>query len=106
MAWLMLVAAGLLEAVWAVALKQSDGLGINWATIIFAVAAVASFVLLAQALKSLPVSGGYAVWTGIGAVGAGILGMTYLGEPAQALRIVGIALVTGGIVCLALTDAR
>jgi quaternary ammonium compound-resistance protein SugE len=83
----LLIAAGLLEVVWAVALKQSDGLTPRSpATYVFLVAALASFALLAAALRSLPVGTGYAVWTGIGAVGAALVGVLALGEPAAPAR--------------------
>ncbi|MCD6726551.1 MAG: multidrug efflux SMR transporter [Solirubrobacteraceae bacterium] len=104
MAWALLLLAGLLEMVWAIALKQSDGLSRLWPTVIFAVVSTISIVLLALALRSLPVSVGYAVWTGTGAVGVATLGMALLGEPATLGRIVPIALVTVGIVWLALGD--
>jgi quaternary ammonium compound-resistance protein SugE len=102
MAWILLVAAGLLEVVWAVALKESGGLSPRSpATYVFAVAALASFVLLAQALRTLPVGTGYAVWTGIGAVGAAVVGVVFLGEAATAMRLGAIAMIATGIVWLA-----
>jgi len=102
MPWILLVSAGLLEVVWAIALKQSDGLSPRSpATYVFAVAALASLVLLAQALRSLPVGTGYAVWTGIGAVGAALVGVLALGEPATAARLGAIAMIAAGIVWLA-----
>ena len=102
MAWLLLVAAGLLEVVWAVALKRSDGLSRLVPTLVFSVAAVGSMVLLARALKTLPVGTGYALWTGIGAVGAALVGIGFLGESAGALRLTAIGLIAVGIVLLAL----
>jgi len=105
MPWIMLVAAGLLEVVWAIAMKRSDGFSRAPETIVFALAAVLSFLLLARALRDLPVGTGYAVWTGIGAVGAAIVGIVALGEPAAAGRLVALALVAAGIVGLALTGA-
>ena len=90
MAWLVLVVAGLLETVWALALKESDGFSKLGPSVLFAVAVVASMVLLAFALRSLPVGTGYAVWTGIGAVGAAIAGMVFLGEAAVLNRILPI----------------
>ena len=101
MAWLYLVAAGLLEVVWAIALKRSDGLSRAVPTLVFAVAAVGSMVLLARALKTLPVGTGYAVWTGIGAVGAALVGIAFLGESVGALRLLAIGLIALGIVLLA-----
>jgi quaternary ammonium compound-resistance protein SugE len=104
MAWLVLVVAGLLETVWALALKESDGFSKLGPSVLFAVACIASMVLLAIALRSLPVGTGYAVWTGIGAVGAAIAGMVFLGEAAVLNRILPIALIAVGIVWLALAD--
>lgn len=105
MAWISLVAAGLLEVVWALALKRSDGFSRLPETVVFGVAIAASMALLAIALRSLPVGTGYAVWTGIGAVGTAIVGIVVLGESAAALRIVSIALIAAGIVGLALAGS-
>jgi quaternary ammonium compound-resistance protein SugE len=99
MAWLVLFASGLLETVWAIALKQSDGFTKPAWIALFLVAA-GSLVGLAIALKTLPVGSAYAVWTGIGAVGAAVVGILALGEPATALRALGITLILGGIVAL------
>ena len=104
MAWIILVVAGLLETVWALALKESDGFSKLTPTAIFGVAMVASMILLALALRDLPVGTGYAVWTGIGAVGAAIAGMVFLSEPAVLGRILPIALIATGIVWLALSE--
>lgn len=106
MAWIMLVAAGLLEVVWAIALKRSDAFTRLPETLVFVVAALASFWLLALALRTLPVGTGYAVWTGIGAVGAAIVGIVWLGESAAAMRLVSIGLIAAGIVGLALSSAN
>lgn len=103
MAWVFLVGAGLLEVVWAVALKRSDGFERVLETGVFVVALVASMLLLARALRELPVGTGYAIWTGIGAVGAAIVGVVLLGESAEPARLLSIALVAAGIVGLALT---
>lgn len=100
MAWVSLIVAGLLEVVWAIALKKSNGFTEPVASAVFGVAALASFFLLAEALQTLPVGTGYAVWTGIGAVGAAIVGIVLLGESTEPLRIVAIALVAVGIVML------
>ena len=104
MAWLFLVVAGLLETVWALALKESDGFSKLGPSVLFAVACIASMVLLAIALRSLPVGTGYAVWTGIGAVGAAIAGMVFLGEAAVLARILPIVLIATGIVWLAMSE--
>ena len=102
MPWILLALAGLLEVVWAVALKRSDGLGRGPETILFVVALVASMLLLSRALRDLPVGTGYAVWTGIGAIGTAVVGIVLLGEAAAPLRVVGIAVVAAGIAGLAL----
>lgn len=104
MAWLLIVIAGALEAVWAIALKESDGFAKLVPTVIFLVAGGASIVLLALALRDLPVGTGYAVWTGIGAVGAAIAGVILLGEAATLPRLLAIALIATGIVWLALQE--
>jgi quaternary ammonium compound-resistance protein SugE len=100
MAWLMITVAGMLEVVWAVMLKQSEGFSKLWPSIGFALAGTGSIVLLALALKSLPVGSAYAAWTGIGAVGTAIAGMVLLGEDTGGARIASIALIVLGIVGL------
>ena len=106
MAWILLFIAGALETVWALALKESQGFTRIGATLVFVVAGLASIVLLALALRDLPVGTGYAVWTGIGAVGAAIAGIVLLGESAAAGRLLPIALIAIGIVWLALVEDR
>jgi quaternary ammonium compound-resistance protein SugE len=103
MTWVLLFAAAALEAVWAVALKQSDGFSKLPAAAIFVVALAGSMVLLAAALRDLPVSTAYAVWTGTGAVLAAAAGMALLGEPVTLARIAAIGLVATGITWLALS---
>ncbi len=105
MAWLWLGLAGLLEVVWAVALKYSDGFSRPAATGVFVVAGIGSFVLLAEALREIPLGTAYAVWTGIGAVGTAAYGMLVLGEPADALRLTSIVLIVAGIAGLKLSAA-
>ena len=103
MAWVYVLAAGILETVWAAALKQSNGLTRPWPAAITVVAMAGSVYLLALAMKSLPLGTAYAVWTGIGAVGAAVLGMVLLGESAAPLRIGSILLILLGIAGLRLT---
>jgi quaternary ammonium compound-resistance protein SugE len=100
MAWGYLFVAGLLEVVWAIGLKYTEGFTRLWPSVGTLAAMGASFYLLATALRTIPIGTGYAVWTGIGAVGASILGMLILGEPRDPLRMVGIALIVAGIVLL------
>ena len=106
MAWLLLVAAGLLETGFAIALKLSDGFSKVVPTVLFAVFAAGSFGLLNVALKSLPVGTAYAVWTGIGAAGTAVLGMLFLHEAVTVGRIVAIGLIIAGVVGLNLTGGH
>ena len=100
MAWSLLLIAGLLEIVWSVRMKASDGFTKHIFTAITLAAAWLSFWLLGLAMKSLPVGTAYAVWTGIGAVGASVLGIVLFKEPATAARVVCIAAIVGGILGL------
>lgn len=104
MAWFLLVGAGLLEIVWAIALKYSDGFARIWPGAIAVAAAVASIVMLAFALRSLPVGTAYAVWVGIGAVGVALAGITFLGESASFVRLAFLALILIGIIGLRLVE--
>jgi quaternary ammonium compound-resistance protein SugE len=102
MAWWLLLLAGLFEIGWAVGLKYTDGLTRFWPTVGTGVSLVASMVLLALAVRHIPLGTAYAVWTGIGAVGAVVLGIFLFREPASAGRIACLALIVGGIVGLKL----
>lgn len=104
MAWTMLVVAGLLEIVWAIALKQTEGFTRLWPSVIGIGAALASFVLLTAALKTLPVGTAYAVWVGIGAVGVALIGMLALGEAVTPARIAFLSLILIGIVGLKIVE--
>lgn len=106
MAWVILVIAGLLETVWALFLKESHGLTRVLPTIGFVVFSILSVVLLAQALKSLPVGTAYAVWTGIGAAGTALIGMIWLGEPRDAARIISLVMLIAGIIGLKLSSSQ
>jgi quaternary ammonium compound-resistance protein SugE len=101
-AWALLLVAGLLEVVWLISLKASHGFTKSNFTIVTFVAAALSFWLLGLALRQLPVGTAYAVWTGIGAVGAAVLGIVVFGEPLTLARIGCIALIVCGIVGLKL----
>jgi quaternary ammonium compound-resistance protein SugE len=103
MAWLLVIVAGLLEAGFAICLKLSHGFSRIGPTVLFAVFALASFGLLTAALKQLEVGPAYAVWTGIGAAGAVVIGMIWLGEGISALKLVSIALVLAGVIGLQLS---
>ena len=102
--WLALLGAGLLEIAWAVGLKWSDGLTRFWPTAGTLLAIIASFVLMAVALKSLPFGTAYAVWTGIGAVGTIILGILIYSEPVDPIRILCLVLIVVGMVGLKLNS--
>jgi len=102
MAWLTLFVAGLFEVAWAIGLKYTYGFTRLWPSVATVIALILSFMLLAQALKTLPIGTAYAVWTGIGTVGTALLGLALFGEPLQALRIVCILLIVIGIVGLRL----
>jgi quaternary ammonium compound-resistance protein SugE len=105
MAWLLLIFAGLLEVVWAIALKQSDGFTRFWPAATGIVTAAASLALLALSLKSLPVGTAYAVWVGTGAGGVAIAGMILFGEPATFTRFAFLLLIVAGVAGLRLTEA-
>lgn len=100
MAWVWLGLAGLLEIGWAIGLKLSAGFTRLWPSVFTVAAMAASLGLLGLALKTLPVSTAYAIWTGIGAVGTAAIGILVLGESATAMKLGGIAMIAGGIILL------
>jgi quaternary ammonium compound-resistance protein SugE len=100
--WFALLLAGLLEVGWALGLKYSDGLTRFWPSLAMLIAIALSFALLAVALKSIPFGTAYALWTGIGAAGTVIVGMTAFGEPADLFRMSCLALIIAGMVGLKL----
>ena len=102
MAWFIVVVAGLLETGFAISLKQSHGFTRITPTVLFMIFALTSFGLLTLALKRLEVGSAYAVWTGIGAVGAFVVGILAFGDQASAMRLVSIGLIVAGIVGLKL----
>lgn len=104
-AWLLLIAAGVLEVVWAIGLKYTAGFSRLMPSVITIAAMIASVWLLALALKSIPVGTGYAVWTGIGAVGTAILGIVLFNEAATAARLACIGLIVAGILGLKLVSS-
>ena len=105
MSWLLLTGAGLLEIVWAIALKQAGGFTRFWPSLIGIVSAIISFVMLSLALKQLPVGTAYAVWVGIGALGVALAGIVTLGESASPLRLGLLALILIGVIGLKLVEA-
>jgi len=103
MAWLMLIVAGVLEAGWAIGLKYTHGFTRPIPSILTGAAIVVSMVLLSMAARTLPIGTAYAVWVGIGALGAMILGIILLGEPATPMRLFFLFLLLVAIVGLKLT---
>jgi quaternary ammonium compound-resistance protein SugE len=102
MAWTYLFIAGVLEIVWAIGLKYTEGFTKLVPSLITGVALVASMLFLALALRTVPVGTGYAIWTGIGAVGTAFLGIVLFAEPATLARLGCIGLIVAGIVGLKL----
>lgn len=103
MSWFVLFIAGLLEIVWAIGLKYTHGFTRLTPTVITVGAMIVSIVMLSWAMKTLPAGTAYAVWTGIGAVGASITGMILLGESTSPARIISLALIVAGIIGLKLS---
>lgn len=106
MAWVLLFLAGLLEMVWALLLKQSEGFTRPVPTVGFFISLLLSMFLLAQALRTLPVGSAYAIWTGIGAVGTAIVGIMWLGESRDALKLFSLVMLIAGIIGLRLTSTH
>ena len=104
MAWVYLLLAGLLEIAWAVGLKYTEGFTRLWPSLWTGAAMILSMLLLAVAVKSLPIGTAYAVWTGIGAVGTAVLGILLFGEPREVTRLLCVLLIVAGIVGLKLTS--
>ena len=102
MNWLILVLAGLFEIGWAIGLKYTEGFTKLWPSLGTAAAMIVSIGLLGIAMKTLPVGTAYAIWVGVGAVGTVILGIVLLGEPANAARLISVALIVVGLVGLKL----
>ena len=105
MAWIYLIIAGLLEIGWAIGLKYTEGFSKVWPSVATIGAMICSFGLLAAALKTIPVGTGYAVWTGIGAAGTAIVGMVFLDESREVLRILCLVLIVAGVVGLKFASA-
>src|SRR3569833_403108 len=106
MPWLLLIAAGVLEIIMALSLKSAAGWTRAVPSIIGLSAAIASVVLLTFAVKQLPVTTAYAVWTGFGAVGVSLLGIVIFGESAHPLRLACIAAIFAGMIGLHLLDGK
>ena len=106
MAWIYLVIAGFLEVGWAVGLKYSEGWTRLYPSLLTAGTMIASFYFLSLALKTLPIGTAYAVWTGIGTVGAAVLGILIFGETREVSKVVCVLLIVAGIVGLKLTSTH
>ncbi len=106
MAWIYLVLAGLLEVIWAFSMKQSVGFTRLVPSIVTLVCMIASFGLLAVAMRSLPLGTAYTIWTGIGAVGAFIVGVTVLGESLTLMRVLAAVFIVVGILLMKLSSAH
>lgn len=105
MAWLLLLVAGLLEVVWSYYMKLSEGFSRLGPSIVTLVAMFASFALLSVSMRSLPLGTAYTVWTGIGALGAFIVGVAVLGEPLTPGRVLAGLLIVSGLVLMKMTSA-
>lgn len=103
MAWILLGFAGVLEIVWAYYMKLSNGFTRLWPTAITLIAMIGSFALLSYSMRTLPLGTAYMIWTGIGAVGAFIVGIVALGEPVTLTRVLAAALIATGIVLMKLS---
>jgi quaternary ammonium compound-resistance protein SugE len=106
MSWVILVIAGIFEVAWAIGLKYTEGFTRLWPSVGTVGAMLVSILLLALAMKQLPVGTAYAVWTGIGAVGTAILGIYLFGESASAARLVCLAMIAGGIIGLKVVSSH
>lgn len=106
MDWIYLTIAGILEVVWASSLKYTDGFTRPLPSLLTLSAMTTSFILLAQALKTIPVGTGYVVWTGIGVIGTAIVGAVFLGESRDLSKFICISLIIIGIVGLRFTGSK
>lgn len=105
MAWIYLAVAGLLEIVWAFYMKKSEGFSLLTPSVITIIAMIASFALLSVSMRSLPLGTAYTVWTGIGAVGAFVVGIVVLGEAVTPMRVAAAALIVSGLVLMKLSSS-
>jgi quaternary ammonium compound-resistance protein SugE len=106
MAWILLLVAGVFEIVWAYYMKQSSGFTRLAPTVITVATMIVSFLLLSLAMRTLPLGTAYTVWTGIGAVGTFAVGVTVLGEPADATRLIAAGLIVCGLVLMRLSTVQ
>lgn len=106
MAWLILLVAGLFEVVWAYSMKLSEGFTKPGASSITLVMMIASFALLAMAMKTIPLGTAYAIWTGIGAIGAFVVGIVVLGEQLSVARVCAVVLIAAGLVLMKISSTH
>ena len=106
MAWILLLIAGMLEVVWAYSMKLSEGFTRLTPSVMTIVMMIASFGLLSIAMRTLPLGTAYTIWTGIGAVGAFVVGIAVLGEPITPLRVIGAVLIVSGLAVLKLASSQ
>lgn len=105
MAWILLVLAGILEVAWAYSMKLSEGFSRPLPTVLTLVLMTASFGLLSFSMRTLPLGTAYTIWTGIGAVGAFIVGIAVLGEQLTTLRVIAAVLIVSGLVLMKLSSS-
>lgn len=103
MSWIYLIFAGLLEVVWAYSMKQSEGFSRLTPSLISLVAMIGSFGLLALAMRTLPLGTAYTIWTGIGAIGAFLIGILFLGEPISFTRLMAALFILTGLILMKLS---
>ena len=106
MAWIYLIIAGLFEVVWAFFMKQSEGFTRLWPSVGCLAFMIASFGLLAVSMKTLPLGTAYTIWTGIGAVGAFVVGVSVLGEQISVMRVTAAVLIVSGLVMMKLSSSH
>ena len=104
--WIYLLVAGLLEVAWVIGLKYTDGFTRLWPSVLTMIGMIASVVFLSLSVQKLPLGTGYVIWTGIGAVGATVLGIVLFDEPVSAPRILFLTLIVAAIVGLKLTSGH
>ena len=104
MAWIMLAVAGVFEVVWAFSMKQSHGFTKLIPSIVTIVGMIISFLLLAASMRTLPLGTAYTVWTGIGAVGAFVMGIAFLGESLSFVRVCAATLIVAGLLLMKLSS--
>jgi quaternary ammonium compound-resistance protein SugE len=105
MAWIALLAASVFEVIWSLALKQSDGFTRLAPSVLTIVTMFCSFFMLAIAMKTLPLSTAYPIWTGVGAIGAFIVGVAVLGETLSVTRVIAVLLIAAGLTLMKMTSS-